>query len=74
MYGLSNRGEYLTVGGGLDLTTWVWNAEQEPEQTDGTQPSFKLLYRYTDALYIDDLEGSVHDTNHLWAMMFQRKF
>ena len=74
MYGVSNRGEYLTIGGGLDLTNWVWNAEQESEQLGGTQPSVKLLYRYTDARSIDDLQGSSQDTSHLWAMMFQRKF
>jgi hypothetical protein len=73
MYGVSTGGEYWSLGGGLDLTNWVWTPEQA-EQADGQRPSVKLLYRYTDALYLDSSGGTTRDVNHLWAMIIQRKF
>jgi hypothetical protein len=74
MYGVSTRGEYWNVGGALDLTNWIWNTEQGSEQPDGPRPSVKLLYRYTDALYLESSDGHLRDTSDLWAMMIQRKF
>jgi hypothetical protein len=71
IYGVSTKGEYWSMGAGLDVTKWFWG----PELASGdASKSVKLLYRYTDALTVDSASGKTSDSSSLVAVMLQRKF
>ena len=71
IFGLDTKSEYWSMAAGLDVTNWFWS----PELSSGdSQPSVKLLYRYTDALTLDSGTDKRSDSNSIVAVMLQRKF
>ena len=75
LYGVSTNGEYWSIAAGLDVTKWFWSPELSESGADnGQRSSVKLLYRYTDALSLDNSAGTTRDMDSLVAMMIQRKF
>ena len=71
IYGISNNGEYLSLAAGLDVTNWFWTPDHSSKDE---HQSVKLLYRYTDAVYVESTTGMTGDTHSLVAMTVQRKF
>jgi hypothetical protein len=75
LYGVSTNGEYYSVTAGLDLTSMLWGPEAlDSEALTGQRSSLKLLYRYSDNLYLDSSAGQTRNVDNLVAMMIQRKF
>jgi hypothetical protein len=75
LYAVSTNGEYYSVTAGLDLTTLFWSPENsEASALTGQRSSIKLLYRYSDNLFVDSTAGTTKDADNLVAMMIQRKF
>ena len=73
MHGASSNGEYWSIATGVDLTRWFWTASDSGAPT-GQLSSVKLLYRYTDNLYLDKSTGTERDADSLVAVMIQRTF
>ena len=75
MHRVSSNGEYWSIAAGVDLTRLFWT----PDASDSGAPtgqlsSVKLLYRYSDSLYLDNSTGTTRDVNSLVAVMIQRTF
>jgi hypothetical protein len=73
MYRASSNGEYWSIAAGVDLKRWFWTASDSGAPT-GQLSSVKLLYRYTDSLYLDKSTGAERDVDSLVAVMIQRTF
>src|SRR5262249_40708263 len=76
LYGVSTNGEYWSITAGLDFTSLFWSP---PGVSDigaptGQPSSIKLLYRYSDDLFVDSSAGATRNVDNLVALMIQHKF
>jgi hypothetical protein len=77
MYDTSAKGEYWSIATGLDFTRLFWTPDTAASDAlTGEHPSFKLLYQYTDGLYLDSSgsAGTTRSADNLVAVMIHRRF
>jgi hypothetical protein len=75
LYAVSTNGEYWSITAGLDLTSLFWSPEaSDTGALNGKLSSVKLLYRYSDDLFLDSSTGTTRNVDSLVAMTLQRTF
>jgi hypothetical protein len=75
VYANYTNGNYRGMQAGFDLTNWLWapNASASVAR-NGQRTSFKLLYQYSDDLYLDSSTGTTRSLDNLVAVMVQHTF
>jgi hypothetical protein len=70
LYAVRTNNEYSSLTAGLDFTNWFWGTEA----SESGASSLKLLYRYSDNLFVDSTASTPKGVDNLVAVMVQRKF